>query len=168
MTIFLIYLTIASKRVYGNTSPVRTDYRYSRRGYRWFLWMWKGMIVLEFVDTVTQRSRWLWNGLQCPFSERTLSLNDAPALARHCRSHFLPVFQCSRDDAYLPLRPRPSVIDRLRPKLSSVDGWHPATPGRGQSRQNSTDTSSGSDSWQNGRPPSTPTPVSTPTPQPCF
>ena len=42
----------------GKTSPVRANCRWNRHRYRWFLGMWKGMIVFEFVDTFTQWSRW--------------------------------------------------------------------------------------------------------------
>ena len=54
----------------------------------------------------------------------------------------------------------------ILPKLLSVDGWYPATPGQSRSRQNFTDSSS--DSGQNGRLRLTPTPATTPTPQPCW
>ena len=56
----------------------------------------------------------------------------------------------------------------VRPKLLSVDGWYPATPGRSRSRQHFTDSSSESDSGKNGRLRLTPTLASTPTPQPCL
>ena len=51
-----------------------------------------GITAFEFVDTVTQRSRWPQNYPWCNFSGEILSVNDASTLSPHCHSPFILVF----------------------------------------------------------------------------